>query len=86
DKYPSHLNIKVNAGQYAWKPALILDACQQFGGKLIWSDSKNLFDDVSAIFSTDYLTCRYILQYRRGASRNGRTRARSNTWEFRLSF
>jgi len=38
-KYPSYLNIKVDAGQIAWKPVIISDVLNDFKSSVIWLDA-----------------------------------------------
>jgi hypothetical protein len=46
DRYPSWYDIKINAGEYAWKPAIIYNTfIQNPGQKLLWMDSGNLIQD-----------------------------------------
>lgn len=41
-RYPDFVNIQVEAGQYAWKPALIWETAQTFpGDTLVWMDAGN---------------------------------------------
>jgi hypothetical protein len=41
-KYPDYFNIKINAGEYAWKPVIIEEVCKEVKtGILLWSDSGN---------------------------------------------
>ncbi len=41
-KYPSYLNININAGEYAWKPVCIYDTCEEYKDQVIlWMDSGN---------------------------------------------
>jgi hypothetical protein len=41
-RYPDFLDIRVEAGQYAWKPALIWETAQEFPGQmLVWMDAGN---------------------------------------------
>lgn len=35
-KYPPHYNINVDAGQYAWKPAIILELARYTNAPIIW--------------------------------------------------
>ena len=42
DKYPSHVNIKVNAGQYAWKPIIIEEVARESTGVICWMDAGNI--------------------------------------------
>ncbi len=42
DKYPQHLNIKVNAGEYAWKPAIIYEEFNNQNEILLWLDAGDL--------------------------------------------
>lgn len=41
--YPDFLNVHVNAGEYAWKPAVIREVSKEFKGLLVWSDAGNIF-------------------------------------------
>jgi len=41
-KYPAYFNIKVNAGQYAWKPVIIADTMNEFKQPVIWMDAGTL--------------------------------------------
>ncbi len=38
-KYPSYFNIKVNAGQFAWKPVILYDVLNDFKYSTIWLDA-----------------------------------------------
>jgi len=43
ERYPAWYNIKINAGEYAWKPAIIYNTfIENPGQKLLWMDSGNL--------------------------------------------
>ena len=45
-KYPDYYNIKINAGEYAWKPAIIKEVMDEIQtGVLLWCDSGNLVVD-----------------------------------------
>lgn len=45
-KYPAWFNIEVEAGQYAWKPAILYNTYLEHPGKVIvWMDSGNLILD-----------------------------------------
>lgn len=39
EKYPSYINISINASQYAWKPEIIKEIFHYFKKYLIWLDS-----------------------------------------------
>lgn len=58
-KYPSYFDINVNAGYYAWKPAIVFQVCQRYKGLVIWMDSGNLvhkkLDNLIQIVSTEGL-------------------------------
>jgi hypothetical protein len=41
-KYPSYLDIKVNAGEYAWKPVIISNILNEFKCSVIWMDAGNI--------------------------------------------
>ncbi len=40
-KYPDYFNIKINAGEYAWKPVIIEEVSKEIDDILIWFDSGN---------------------------------------------
>jgi hypothetical protein len=42
EKYPPHLNIKVNRGEYAWKPVIIAGTAKTNEGGVLWLDSGDL--------------------------------------------
>jgi hypothetical protein len=52
--YPPHLNIEVNAGEYAWKPAIINEVASKYPGSLIlWCDSGNkILNNLDALWQT----------------------------------
>ncbi|PQJ81423.1 DUF1647 domain-containing protein [Polaribacter glomeratus] len=41
-KYPNYLNIKVNAGEYAWKPVIIDKVLNEFKCSVCWIDAGNI--------------------------------------------
>ena len=41
-KYPPHFNIKINAGEYAWKPLIIQETLHEVQGAICWMDAGNL--------------------------------------------
>jgi hypothetical protein len=48
--YPSFAHItSPDAGAYAWKPNLIYDTCNTFGGIVVWCDAGNLITDLAEI-------------------------------------
>ena len=47
-KYPEYFNIKINAGEYAWKPALINEVLNEVENNyevLLWLDAGNMVDN-----------------------------------------
>ena len=40
--YPPHVNIRRNAGQYAWKPIIVTDILRESSGLVCWMDSGNV--------------------------------------------
>jgi len=42
ENYPPYLDIRVNRGEYAWKPVIIADVLCQVRGALLWLDAGNL--------------------------------------------
>jgi len=52
--YPPHLDVAVNAGEYAWKPVVVADVVDrlQAAGEaedVLWSDAGSYFHDLAAI-------------------------------------
>ena len=41
-KYPSYFDIKINAGEYAWKPVIISNILNEFKCSIIWMDAGNI--------------------------------------------
>ena len=41
-KYPPYFDIKKNAGEYAWKTAIIFEEFKSFQGLILWLDSGNI--------------------------------------------
>jgi hypothetical protein len=40
--HPSHLNVRIERGQYAWKPVIVADTLREVGGMVLWLDAGNL--------------------------------------------
>lgn len=38
-KFPEHFNIEVNAGDYAWKPLIIKEVCNEVDSLVLWLDA-----------------------------------------------
>ena len=50
DLYPPFLDIRVNRGEYAWKPVLINEVAAHYNGIVCWMDAGNmLVDDLSRL-------------------------------------
>jgi len=61
DKYPKHVDLKTNFGlhcTYAWKPIIIYDVCEKYGGLVYWMDTRNLCKDFTKLI--DILKTEYI--------------------------
>jgi hypothetical protein len=41
-RYPNYFNIKVKAGEYAWKPVIMCDVLNEFKCSVCWMDAGNL--------------------------------------------
>jgi Protein of unknown function (DUF1647) len=41
-QYPDYFNIKINAGEYAWKPVILCDIVNEFKCCVCWMDAGNL--------------------------------------------
>jgi hypothetical protein len=51
--YPSHLDVEVNAGEYAWKPVIVADVVDSFadggGEDVLWADAGSYFEAIEPI-------------------------------------
>jgi hypothetical protein len=45
-KYPEYYNINVNAGEYAWKSAIIKEVSDMTDGYLLWCDAGNMIQPI----------------------------------------
>jgi hypothetical protein len=65
-KYPEYYNIEINAGEYAWKPAIICEVMHELLDKnkdvnyLLWSDAGNVLSPNSAGAITEFLRDNHI--------------------------
>lgn len=41
-QYPDYFNIKINSGEYAWKPVILCDILNEFKGCVCWMDAGNV--------------------------------------------
>ena len=53
DRYPAHMNVEVNAGEYAWKPVIVADVVERSRGQespsdVLWADAGCYFDSLTA--------------------------------------
>ena len=61
NKYPEHVSLEKYNGincTYAWKPIIIYEVCQKYGGLVHWMDTKNLYSDFNnliQILKTEYI-------------------------------
>ena len=61
NKYPEHVSLEKYNGHncsYAWKPIIIYDVCEKYGGLIHWMDTKNLYSDFNnliQILETEYV-------------------------------
>ena len=42
DRYPTYFDIKINAGEYAWKPVIVHEVLNEFKCSVCWMDAGNL--------------------------------------------
>lgn len=42
EDYPPHFDIRVNAGEYAWKPAIVHREIERYGRPVCWMDAGNV--------------------------------------------
>lgn len=60
-KFPEHVSLKKYYGRncsYAWKPIIIYDVCEKYGGLVHWMDTANIYSDFSKlikILETEYI-------------------------------
>jgi hypothetical protein len=52
--YPPHLDVEVNAGEYAWKPVIVAEVVERVrrsgeADDVLWSDAGSYFDDFDRI-------------------------------------
>ena len=61
NKYPEHVSLEKYYGHncsYAWKPIIIYDVCEKYGGLIHWVDTRNLYKDfnnLKKILETEYI-------------------------------
>tara|TARA_Y100000768_G_C23953221_1_gene671353 strand:+ start:586 stop:1302 length:717 start_codon:yes stop_codon:yes gene_type:complete len=61
NKYPEHVSLEKYHGNncsYAWKPIIIYDVCEKYGGLLHWLDTRNLyidFNNLIEILKNEYI-------------------------------
>ena len=60
-KYPEHVSLEKYYGHncsYAWKPIIIYNVCEKYGGLVHWMDTPNLYEDFNnliKILKTEYI-------------------------------
>ena len=55
-KYPEWFNIKMNVGEYAWKPAIIYETYLEYKNEIIiWMDSGNLIHEKNLISLNSFI-------------------------------
>jgi len=63
ENFPPHMNIEVNAGEYAWKPVIVSEICSQSDEFVLWCDSGNIIDKplswIRRIVQRDGIYCPY---------------------------
>lgn len=59
-KYPGYVNINVNRGEYAWKPIIIHQVCERYGGCVVWLDSGCLINKTTLTSLYDLLQQTFI--------------------------
>ena len=51
--YPSHVDIRRHKGRYAWKPILVAETAERYGGLVLWLDAGDLVHgDLDAVRRT----------------------------------
>ena len=61
DKYPEHVSLKKYYGKhcnYSWKPIIIYETCEKYGGMIHWMDSRSLYTKFTNLI--EILTNTYI--------------------------
>jgi hypothetical protein len=70
-KYPEWFNIEVEAGQYAWKPTIIYNTCEEFPDQIIvWMDAGNLIHSDLKLLETFLQTYGVYSSISSGSIRN----------------
>jgi hypothetical protein len=54
DAYPPHMNVRVNAGEYAWKPAIVVDVIDRLRASgaaddVVWADAGSYFHTLAPL-------------------------------------
>src|SRR5450755_2876638 len=54
EQYPPHMNVAINAGEYAWKPVIVADVVERSRGQdrpsdVLWADAGCYFDSLAAV-------------------------------------
>ena len=54
DRYPPHMNVAINAGEYAWKPVIVADVVERSRAQdrpsdVLWADAGCYFDSLDAV-------------------------------------
>lgn len=55
NRYPEHVSLKANVGKgcsYAWKPIIIHEVCETYGGFVHWFDTRNRYESFTALTDT----------------------------------
>ena len=53
DRYPPYFDISRNCGEYAWKPVIVHEVLEHYGGLLMWLDAGNLVvEDLAPLWRT----------------------------------
>ena len=54
DKYPEHVSLKKYNGNnctYAWKPIIIYDVCEKYGGLVHWFDTRSRYSNFNRLIN-----------------------------------
>jgi len=69
NKYPDHVSLNKYFGNncsYAWKPIIIHEVCEKYGGLIHWMDTRTLYSDFNELI--DVLKNEYIYTPRQGGT------------------
>ena len=82
DKYPEHVSLNKYYGRncnYSWKPVIIHEVCEKYGGLVHWFDCRTTYTSLNGL--TNFIVkMEFIHQFHQGQYKNGLIKTLWNTW------